>query len=188
MSNNNQVGGDHYQDLSYQPIDLIEDLGLGFMLGSAIKYVCRFDKKGGNEDLLKAIDYLERYKQRNQKLHITYTHSLQMLARNFLSQLQGFQYDAIFEILSGQIDIAISVIKAQMNGVLSEGEKIDLIKEVIHYPGCWDTINFPTLLDAIKEINSGCHEHHCPKKQEDSDKAAAKQAKREVDQIVFGDK
>ncbi len=168
MSNNNQVGGNHYQDLNYQPVDFIEDLGLGFMLGSAVKYLCRFDKKGGNEDLLKAIDYLERYKKRYGEFHISDTETSRALTGAFLNQFKGFQHDALFKTLSGCLDQAILVIKSQMYNVFNEGEKIELIKQVIHYPDCWDTINFPTLLDAIKEINSGCHEDRCPKKKEQS--------------------
>ena len=52
-----QVGGDHYQGYDYQPLELIEDLGLSFAKGNILKYVIRFRNKGGKEDLLKALDY-----------------------------------------------------------------------------------------------------------------------------------
>jgi hypothetical protein len=38
-----------------------------FCLGNAIKYIWRADLKGGNEDLQKAIWYLERELKRRQK-------------------------------------------------------------------------------------------------------------------------
>ena len=53
-----QEGGDHYR-LPIQPIDFIYQNGLGFMEGNVVKYVTRHEQKGGKEDLLKAIHYLE---------------------------------------------------------------------------------------------------------------------------------
>lgn len=51
----------HYQGNSIEVIDIIEDFGLNFHLGNAIKYILRADKKGNREeDLSKAIWYIER--------------------------------------------------------------------------------------------------------------------------------
>lgn len=55
-----QVG--HYSNPGkVEPIDLIRDLGLmpGFAAGNVIKYVSRYDKKNGVEDLKKARVYLD---------------------------------------------------------------------------------------------------------------------------------
>lgn len=55
-----QVGGDHYgPGETVQAIDLILDQDLGMCEGSAIKYLCRWRKKGGIQDLEKAIHYIE---------------------------------------------------------------------------------------------------------------------------------
>ena len=56
---NTQVGGNHYQDFQIQPIEFIMKNNLSFPVGNIIKYVCRFDKKNGLEDLNKAKHYLE---------------------------------------------------------------------------------------------------------------------------------
>ena len=32
-------------------------------------------------------------------------------------------------------------------------KELEEIAEAIHYPDCWDTMAYPTLLDAITEIN-----------------------------------
>lgn len=56
---NIQVGGNHYQDFPIQPIEFIMKNSLSFPVGNIIKYVCRFDKKSGLEDLNKAKHYLE---------------------------------------------------------------------------------------------------------------------------------
>lgn len=54
----------HYNGGEVEVIDLIENWGLGFCLGNAVKYICRAGKKGGAKeqkaDLRKAIWYLDR--------------------------------------------------------------------------------------------------------------------------------
>jgi hypothetical protein len=54
-----QVGGNHYKEMKFQPITFILANGLGFCEGNAIKYICRYKTKNGIEDLKKAIHYLE---------------------------------------------------------------------------------------------------------------------------------
>lgn len=53
-----QVGGDHY-DLPIQPIEYILANDLSFIEGNIIKYVTRYKRKNGMQDLLKAKHYLE---------------------------------------------------------------------------------------------------------------------------------
>ena len=54
-----QVAGDHYQRHSIQPWDIIDEYGLNFYEGSALKYLLR--RKGSRvEDLHKALHYIER--------------------------------------------------------------------------------------------------------------------------------
>ena len=54
-----QVGGSHYQDMVMQPSEFINKNRLPFAEGSAIKYICRHAAKGKQEDIHKAIHYLE---------------------------------------------------------------------------------------------------------------------------------
>ena len=58
---------DHYKgERKYEPIDVIEDWGLGFCDGNALKYISRLGRKDPNktiEDIDKAIWYLYRLKQ-----------------------------------------------------------------------------------------------------------------------------
>lgn len=57
---NRQVGGNHYKDMSIQPIEFIMANNLSFPVGNIIKYACRFDKKGqAKEDLEKVIHYAQ---------------------------------------------------------------------------------------------------------------------------------
>ncbi|MBP6986266.1 MAG: DUF3310 domain-containing protein [Alphaproteobacteria bacterium] len=54
-----QEGGSHYQDLVIQPLDFIEKNKIGFSEGNVIKYVVRWRKKNGLQDLMKAKHYLD---------------------------------------------------------------------------------------------------------------------------------
>lgn len=65
-----QVGGDHYKDMPIQPVEFIHKNGIGFVEGCVIKYVSRWRKKGGIEDLKKArhfLDMLIEMEQQNGK-------------------------------------------------------------------------------------------------------------------------
>lgn len=55
---NRQVGGNHY-DMPIQPVEFIERNGLGFCVGNCIKYLCRYQKKNGKQDLEKAKHYID---------------------------------------------------------------------------------------------------------------------------------
>lgn len=61
----------HYNCGQIEVIDLIEEWGLGFCLGNAVKYICRSGKKGGPSgekmDLEKAVWYLNRAIEKREK-------------------------------------------------------------------------------------------------------------------------
>ena len=52
-----QIGGNHYKVLGIEPWEIVDANGLDYYRGNAIKYILR--KKGGIEDLKKAIHYIE---------------------------------------------------------------------------------------------------------------------------------
>lgn len=54
-----QVGGGHYTDMAIQPARYCHLNGIGKLEGDAIAYVSRWRKKGGLQDLHKAIHTLE---------------------------------------------------------------------------------------------------------------------------------
>lgn len=61
--NDNVNNPAHYTDGKIEVIDFIEDKGLNFHLGNAVKYICRAGKKDPAkfvEDLEKAIWYIKR--------------------------------------------------------------------------------------------------------------------------------
>ena len=60
-----QIGGKHYQNFSIQPSKFVVENKLLFPEGCAIKYICRHQNKGGKEDLLKAIHFIEMIIERD---------------------------------------------------------------------------------------------------------------------------
>ena len=53
-----QIGGSHYKDYTIQPIHFIMENNLGFCEGNVLKYITRWQDKGGIEDLRKAKHYI----------------------------------------------------------------------------------------------------------------------------------
>lgn len=54
-----QVGGSHYKGYKFQVWDIVDEYGLNYYEGNALKYLLR--RKGDRvEDLQKAIHYLEK--------------------------------------------------------------------------------------------------------------------------------
>ncbi|MBQ6109561.1 MAG: DUF3310 domain-containing protein, partial [Thermoguttaceae bacterium] len=53
-----QVGGTHYKDLKIQPAELFDLIHMQPMAMMALKYLTRWRKKNGQEDLKKAIHCL----------------------------------------------------------------------------------------------------------------------------------
>ena len=60
-----QVGGKHYKNMKIQPAEFINENKLLFAEGNAIKYICRHSIKGKEEDVKKAIHYLEMILERD---------------------------------------------------------------------------------------------------------------------------
>ncbi len=56
---NKQEGGAHYKEQPSQPVQYIHANGIGYLEGNVIKYVSRWKKKNGIEDLKKAKHYIE---------------------------------------------------------------------------------------------------------------------------------
>lgn len=54
-----QVGGTHYS-AAFQHWDWAAETGLGYLEGNASKYLARHRKKGGRQDLEKALSYVEK--------------------------------------------------------------------------------------------------------------------------------
>jgi Protein of unknwon function (DUF3310) len=62
-----QVGGEHYVTKAIQPWEVIERNGMGFFDGNALKYLMRYKDKNGVEDLKKALHYIEKLIEMEEK-------------------------------------------------------------------------------------------------------------------------
>ena len=60
-----QIGGDHYSSMPIQASEFINKNNIPFAEGNAIKYICRHQTKGKEEDIKKAIHYLEMILERD---------------------------------------------------------------------------------------------------------------------------
>jgi hypothetical protein len=84
-----QVGGDHYKKNKIQPWDIIDDHNLNFYEGNALKYLLR--RKGKREeDLQKAIHYLEKEVLRNKIYGKKDTNTTTVVRDAHVSALDGF--------------------------------------------------------------------------------------------------
>ena len=54
-----QIGGNHYTKFPIQAHEFISKNDLSFFQGNVIKYVCRYQRKGGIEDLKKIVHYCQ---------------------------------------------------------------------------------------------------------------------------------
>jgi hypothetical protein len=61
-ANDVQIAGDHYKKYgNLQPWDVITAWNLGYLDGTALKYISRWRDKGGLDDIRKAIHFLEKF-------------------------------------------------------------------------------------------------------------------------------
>lgn len=60
-ANEKQIAGDHYKKYGdLQPWDVVIKWNLGYLEGTALKYIARWRDKGGIDDIKKAIHFLEK--------------------------------------------------------------------------------------------------------------------------------
>ena len=60
-ANEKQIAGDHYKKYgNLQPWDVVVEWNLGYLEGTALKYIARWRDKNGIEDIKKAIHFLEK--------------------------------------------------------------------------------------------------------------------------------
>lgn len=60
-ANDKQIGGEHYKKYKgIEPWDVVIAWNLGYLDGTALKYIARWRDKNGIEDLKKAIHFLEK--------------------------------------------------------------------------------------------------------------------------------
>lgn len=64
-ANDRQVGGDHYGGKEYQHWDFVTDAGLAYLPGVGTKYMDRWPRKAGRQDVEKALHYAQKCLERD---------------------------------------------------------------------------------------------------------------------------
>ena len=67
-----QIGGDHYK-VQYQHWDFIRDVGFDYMEAQVAKYITRWRRKNGVQDLEKALHFAEKMFEERTKAYGTLT-------------------------------------------------------------------------------------------------------------------
>lgn len=107
--NDIQIGGDHYKGADFQPWDWAKNSNgaLGYYECTSIKYITRFRKKGGVEDLNKVLHYLDKmlFESKHGEIAPNYDQrrSLRTVMKyNRLNDCDGLQSNAITMIVMWQ--------------------------------------------------------------------------------------
>ena len=100
-ANDKQVAGSHYKS-AIEPWDAIEAWGLGYLDGSAVKYLARWRKKNGVEDIMKAIHFLEKLVEvENDRLQRTQAKNAPVRQGYAQTTLTTEGYGSVGESISG---------------------------------------------------------------------------------------
>ncbi len=71
-ANDKQISGDHYKKYGdMQPWDVVTSWNMGYLDGTALKYLARWRDKGGIDDLKKAIHFIEKLIETEQSKSVT---------------------------------------------------------------------------------------------------------------------
>lgn len=111
-----QVGGDHYKDLEYQPIEFFEDLHLDAFQANVIKYLARWRKKGGVEDLRKALHYATIARQND----IKRDNERQKMIDRFVDQFDDPNEN---EVIRFAVEDIWGIVVADIKHMIIEAEK-----------------------------------------------------------------
>jgi len=129
-----QVGGTHYKNNAIQPIEFVMANGLGFCEANVVKYVTRYQSKGGTEDLRKVEHYLQ--------LHMETIQSEPWLLRQIRIWLAN----------KGELGIQCYDYFAA-NDITDPRQQI-LITGVCYWRGDGNTYSLETMLNAVRALIS----------------------------------
>lgn len=95
-----QVGGDHYKNIEYQPIEFLMDTNLNASLGYAIKYLSRYPNKNP-DDLEKAkhcVEIFDEWYRSNEDPYVGMVDTPRLI--KFTSQFEPVIQQAMLHILN----------------------------------------------------------------------------------------
>ena len=111
-ANDIQIGGDHYK-ADYQHWDWVDDIGLHYYLAAATKYISRWQKKNGIQDLRKALHFITKSVEKD---ILTRTNSKDVtLTKKFAKQLDSFSAECVYLIIDGYYERASNIISNKIS-------------------------------------------------------------------------
>lgn len=119
-ANDNQVGGTHYAG-KFQHWDYVEQVKLPYVLSQITRYVTRWKKKNGLEDVRKALHYNQKERENMLSRKTTYTALTKMFCEeNKLGEHEKLVFDLVIDYHVGQLSRlhSIDVVLNQMLAIL----------------------------------------------------------------------
>jgi hypothetical protein len=120
-ANERQHGGDHYKGTDYEHWDWVNDVKLGYLVGNATKYVFRWRRKNGLEDLEKAIHYVEKCKEVSAvgatSMH-RYGDFWRLVTANNLYMQDAM---ALWYVMEGQFDKTLEILHGFKDAIANNG-------------------------------------------------------------------
>lgn len=121
-ANSKQIGGNHYKG-GYEHWDFVLDTGQNYLQGCATKYISRWRKKNGLEDLKKAQHYVEKLKETELTKNLI---ELDSITRNSIEQFakennllpHSNEIGSIKAILTNNHKLALMIIEDSIKGEL----------------------------------------------------------------------
>jgi hypothetical protein len=139
-ANEKQVGGKHYKS-GYEHWDLAVAIPLGYLEGTTTKYISRWRKKGGMQDLEKALHYLDKL------IEVTFYNVNRVLGRleikvevnrfAHINNLSILEEEYIFMLCTYETRIDLETARLTLLDMI-EGEELrrnSLIRPEPNYPG-----------------------------------------------------
>lgn len=123
-ANETQVGGTHYKS-EYQHWDWVTELGMPYILGCATKYLTRWKKKNGIQDLEKAIHYVEKAMELNMVIEGNKL-KLRLTGLFIHENMQGAttEITALNQILYGDYPAAVGTIRTLIAAAQADKERL----------------------------------------------------------------
>lgn len=116
-ANDRQVGGNHYKG-DLQHWDFVLALNLPYLEAQVVRYVTRHKKKGGAEDLEKAIHFLQKLEDQRAKA-LEYWLDVYQQANN----LEEREYDTIELLILGRYGESMAQIQSILVTEYGEADK-----------------------------------------------------------------
>lgn len=134
--NEKQVGGDHYKGSGFEPWDLPLE-GVGAYEYAAVKYVARYRKKNGLQDLDKAVHYIEKalyHWRRHEWSNKSVISLVKVLNFNRMNQCQEAESSIVLLLCKWERGEDLELAKHMVEELIADVNLEQQMHEAIHAP------------------------------------------------------